>query len=178
MPERFDREDLVRKKVREEEEAEHLATKDAHDLTYELLTEQKGYRPEEIEVDRPCPVSVGELHEDVSVDFIVSIEGRPSLAVKCSMAMESRERHVLAFARVALDDMIPYAVVTDGLSAIVLETAAGRRLGEGLHAIPSRERTLLDMERIPRETLPAIRREREARVLLAFECASCPRGPS
>lgn len=178
MSKSAEREELVRKKVQEEDAREQLATMDARQLVLMFLKEEKGYLDEDIEIDREFIVSVKEgpspIEEAVSVDYVIRLEGIPYMAIKCSMAVESRERHMLAFSRVVDSRQIPYSVVTDGLKALIIDTVSGKVTAEGLENLPSRQEALKDMENMELTECPPVKKEGEKRILLAFECASCP----
>lgn len=165
---------LVAEKIRAEDERETLATKDAREIIGELLT-QKGYLPGDLEIDREFSIRAGGREDTASVDYIVRLEGRRYMAVKCSMALESRERHVLAFGRVVDRYQIPYCVITDGLTARLMDTQSGKTLSEELDAIPSREEALRDIWTLEFRECPPERKAKETRILLAFECAACPK---
>ena len=96
------------------------------------------------------------------------------MVIKCSPgALESRDRHLISFARVVDSYQIPFAVVTDGARARVLHTVSGKLLSEGLDSVPDRARAdemSRAMEPVP---YPAERMEREKRILLAFDSIKC-----
>ena len=90
-------------------------------------------------------------------------------------SLVSRERAAIAAARVINTDYcIPLAVVTNGRDAELLDTRTGKILGYGLDSIPDRnsaEKMLEQLEFSP--PLEAIRRERELRILNAFDVERC-----
>jgi len=176
MSDKSDRERLIREKVRSEDKGEALVTGDAKLLTGQLLAE-RGYLPEEVEVDRKFTVIARGRRESASVDYLIRLRGRPYMAIKCSMALVSRQRHVLAFSRVVDDCIIPYAAVTDGIHAHVMEASTGRVISESLEGIPSREEAMKERQYLKYQECPPERKEKEAMILQAFECASCPSAP-
>jgi len=169
-----ERDKLVREKIAKEDEMEAQATGDSRLITRELL-EKLGYADSEIEVDFPFEVSSGKHSGVCSTDYIIRIDGRRYMAVKCSMALESRERHIISFCRAADTPAIPIAVITDGLTAHVLDTFSGQKVLEGLDNVPGREDALAYLRENPDRTYPPDRAEKERRVLLAFETTLCPR---
>lgn len=176
MSDKSERERLIREKVRSEDEGEALATGDAKLLTGRLLAE-RGYPPGELEVDKEFVVTARGRRETASVDYIIKLRGRPYMAIKCSMALVSRQRHVLAFSRAVDDRIIPYSAVTDGIHAHIMETSTGRVISESLEGIPSREEAMKELQYLKyQECLPE-KKEKEAMILQAFECASCPSAP-
>ncbi len=105
-----------------------------------FLVEEKGWRREQIRVDAPFDLIIEGEPYRAALDLLVSCGGRKVMAVKCCAgSLLSREREILAAARLAADCQIPYSVVSDGRDALVMDTPTGRHLGEGLAAIPSRE---------------------------------------
>lgn len=176
MSDKSERERIIREKVHSEDKSEALATGDAKLLTGRLLAE-RGYPPGEVEVDRKFTVAARGRRETASVDYIITLRGRPYMAIKCSMALVSRQRHVLAFSRVVDDRIIPYCAVTDGIHAHVMETFTGKVISESLDGIPSREEAMKELQYLKYQECPPERREKEAMILQAFECASCPSAP-
>ncbi len=66
--------------------------------------------------------------------------------------MGSREREIIAASRLLESHQIPRSVVSDGKTAIVLDTVSGKKIGEGLDAIPSKneiKEKLSSLELIP-----------------------------
>jgi hypothetical protein len=176
MPGGEDREKLVANKIQAEDEREAQATCDAKELVREVL-KNKGYADDEIEVAPSFTVTSGDRTETVSTDYIIRLEGRRFMAIKCTMAIESRERHAVSFARIVDDTMIPYAAVTDGLRVHIMDTATGAVVAETscVDAFPPREDAMKEFERTEFHPYPPERREKETRVLMAFECVACPK---
>ena len=86
-----------------------------------------------------------------------------------------RERAAIAAARVLVPDYrIPLAVVTNGEDAELLDTRTGKILGYGLNSIPNYTTALEMLEQFAfLPPLDATRRERELRVLNAFDVERC-----
>jgi len=92
-------------------------------------------------------------------------------------SLVSRERAAIAAARVLEKEyQIPYAVVTNGRDAELLDTATGEVLATGMDAIPTRIRAqemLVGCEfRAPAQ---GKKREGEMRILNAFDVQICCR---
>jgi len=104
-----------------------------------FLVEEKGWHREQIRVDAPFDLTIdGEVY-GAALDLLVSCEERKIMAIKCCAgSLLSREREILAAARLAADYQIPCAVVSDGRDALVIDTLTGKHLGEGMAAIPAR----------------------------------------
>jgi hypothetical protein len=90
-------------------------------------------------------------------------------------SLVSRERAAIAAARVINPDyLIPLAVVTNGRDAELLDTTTGKILDYGVHSIPDRdtaEKMLDHLVFLP--PLETARRERELRILNAFDVERC-----
>ena len=130
------------------------------------LVEEKGYRPEELIVDAPIQVEIdGECYRS-TVDLVVRIEDRPVIAVKCAAgSLGSREREIISVARLLDASPLPLAVVSDGATATVLDAPTGKKMGEGLAAIPTRD-ALVELART--EPLPPLAPDRLAKERLIF----------
>jgi hypothetical protein len=173
MPDRAERQKKIMDKVREQEEAEEYLTEAIRRVVLKVLAE-KGYAPDEIETDTKFTVSAGDISETVSTDFIIRLEGRRLVAIKCSSALDSRERHIVALSRVVDSYQIPFSVLTDGMEARVIDTISGRTVSEEMASIPSRQEALGLIGRTEFRPCPPERAEKEKRILLAFQSISCP----
>lgn len=174
MSEELNREKRIREKLLAEEADEHYLREAIRRVILKVLTEEKGYLPEEIETDREFPVSAGDTAEAVRTDYIINLGGRRFMAIKCTVTPDSSERHILAFSRVVHDCIIPFSVVTDGTMARLIDTATGKTLSEGIDSIPPREEALAGMDKTGSVQYPPERMEKEKRILLAFESICCP----
>jgi type I restriction and modification enzyme subunit R-like protein len=158
------------------EDGEEMAAAVRH-IAEQLLGE-KGYEAADIRKNVRFEVTLGSETVRSSVDFVVSLENRNAMVIKCAAgSLDSRERHAVAAARVFDILPVPVAVVMDPMSAVVLDAATGKVIGEGFDAIPTKQQLVTILEK----ELPALspeKREREKRVLLAFDAIQCciPRG--
>lgn len=144
-----------------------------------LLREKKGYAPEEVRQGVAFEVRLGSETAWSSADFLVTLEGRAAMIVKCAAgSLDSRERQAVAAARVIASPPLPVAVVADPVTAEVIDVATGRVTGEGFGAIPTREQLNGIVARTAMQPLDAGRVEKEKRILLAFDAIQCcvPRG--
>ena len=139
-----------------------------------FLLEKKGYSESEIEKNREFEVLIGNEQCKSGTDIIISIDGKRLILIKCSVgALVSRERQAVACARVFESYQIPFAIVTDAIDAIVLDTLTGNVAGEGLAKIPSRNELLELTGKIEFKKLSPERAEKEKRILLAFDSIKC-----
>jgi hypothetical protein len=135
-----------------------------------ILVEQKGFSKEDIEVDVPLNLVVAGKPYNSRVDLVVSAGGRRMMAVKCAAgSLGSREREILAAARLLEDCQIPVSVVTDGRNGVVLDTLSGEKTGEGIDAIPSKEALLEMSEEKEPVAFPEKRVEREKLIFRTYD---------
>lgn len=139
-----------------------------------FLLNNKGYSKNEVEADREFDVEAGNEKCKSKADIVVSIDGKRLMLVKCSIgALVSRERQALACARLMDSYQIPFAVVTDGNHATVMNTLTGEVMSEGLEKIPPRDKLKEMMEKVEFKELSPERLEKEKRILLAFDSIKC-----
>jgi hypothetical protein len=137
-----------------------------------FLVNAKGFAKADIEVDVPIEISVAGQPYCSQIDLIVSVDGGANrfMAFKCAAAsLGSREREILAAARLAGENQIPLSVVSDGITAIVLDTVSGRKLGEGLDAIPSKEQAREQVADLTEQPYPEEKREREGLIFRTYD---------
>lgn len=135
-----------------------------------FLVEEKGYARAEITVDAPIEVEIqGGVYRS-RVDLLVRAEGRILMCIKCAAgSLGSREREIVAAARLLAPYPVPWAVVSDGKTAIVLDTATGKPTAEGLQAIPSRDEARRRMAETPPAPFPEERRLREGLIFRSYD---------
>jgi hypothetical protein len=138
-----------------------------------FLVEEKGFLKEDIAIDVDIELTVaGEAYKS-QVDLVVSIDVGTVrfMAVKCAAgSLGSREREIVAAARL-LDEkyQIPFSVVSDGKTAIVLDTVNGKKVEEGMDAIPSKEEALEKLKSIELQPFPEKRLEREKLIFRSYD---------
>ena len=155
------------------DDGENLATAARKTVEY-LLLEKKGYAREEVRKQVVFDVILGQETAHSSVDFLVTVEGKKAMVIKCaSGSLSSRERQAVAAARLLGSPPVPIAVVADPATAEVLDTMTGKVIGEGFGAIPVRAQILVVMSGKEPKPLSPERIEKEKRILLAFDAIRC-----
>jgi hypothetical protein len=135
-----------------------------------FLVEEKGYSKEDIEVRREILLNVDGHSATSKVDFLMRIHGKVfAIVIFGPGSLVTRERSTVAAGRLVESYVVPFAVVTNGKDAEVLETKSGSVIGGGLEAIPSREEALKKMETLTFEKVPEERLEKEKRILYTFD---------
>jgi hypothetical protein len=155
------------------EDGENLAA-EARKMVEYLLLEKKGYRLEDFLKGAAFEVKLGEETIWSSVDFIVSVDGRKAMIIKCAAgSLDSRQRQAVAAARVIASPPVLVAVVADPENAEVLDVVTGKVIGEGFGAIPVKEQLLRILSETEPKPLSPERIEKEKRILLAFDAIKC-----
>ena len=174
MSEGCDRQKLIEEKIGHAEAKASTGLTLIRQVIRDFLLNEKRYFEEDMEVDRQFEIIQDNSRVLVSVDYILTLGGKRFLVIKCSPgALESRERHIVSFARVVDSYQIPFAVVTDGLHARILNAESGKLVSEGLDSIPSRSQATEILKSTGLRPYPARRMDREKRILLAFEAIKC-----
>ncbi len=135
-----------------------------------LLVEAKGYDRQDIEVDAPIELEMDGAHYQSTADLVIRVHGLRFMVVKCAAgALVSREREVIASARLIADYQVPLAVATDGESAVVWETVSGKCIGEGLEAIPTKAQAVKDFDINGLTPLDEGRRARQKLIFKSYD---------
>jgi hypothetical protein len=64
---------------------------------------------------------------------------------------------------------IPFSIVSDGKTAIVLDTVSGKKTGEGMDTIPSKKEAIEKLESIDLLPFPKDRLEREKLIFRTYD---------
>jgi len=173
------REAKIREILQEElQDGEDLANEARRMIAY-LLKEKKGYDPGDVRKGLAFEVQLDAESGWSSADFLVSIDGRMAMIIKCSAgSLDSRERQAVAAARIIASPPLPVAVVADPVTAEVLDVSSGKVTGEGFGAIPTKDQLRSIIAAKAMQPLDPRRLEKEKRILLAFDAIKCcvPRG--
>ncbi|MGE5172245.1 MAG: type I restriction enzyme HsdR N-terminal domain-containing protein [Betaproteobacteria bacterium] len=154
-------------------DGEEMAAAVRH-IAERLLLGEKGYSQADIRKNFMFEVALDAETVTSFVDFLVSAGDRNAMVIKCAAgSLSSRERHVVAAARVLGSLPVPVAVVMDPMSAVVLDATTGKVLAEGFEAIPTKQQLSAIMAARELKPIAPEKREREKRVLLAFDAIRC-----
>ena len=137
-----------------------------------FLVEEKGYARDTLWVDAPIHTQIGDSPYHAKIDLIVKAgdPAVPFMAFKCCAgSLGSREREIVAAARIFNKRPIPLAVVSDGRDAILLSTATGKPLSYGLAALPSPAEAAQQLVEQPPEAYPEDRLEREKLIFRTYD---------
>ena len=155
------------------EEVPNIGAEENRQAVERFLVEEKGYLKADIAVDVDIELTIAGAPYQSQIDLVVSLdEGCVRFMVfKCAAAsLGSREREIIAAARLLdANYQIPYAVVSDGKSAIVLDTITGKKIEEGMAAIPSKKQAIDTLKSIDLVALPKERLERERLIFRTYD---------
>lgn len=143
-----------------------------------FLVEEKGYGINELQPRLAIETSFNGQSVRSVIEITVCIAGRRVMIIRYGPgSLVTRERPAIAAARI-LDPKyrIPLAVVTNFRDAELLETKTGKVLDTGMNGIPGRDALAVMLARLEFEPfVDAQGREREARILNAFDVEVCCR---
>ena len=153
-------------------EVPNIGAEENRQAVEQFLVEQKGYLKEDIEVDVAINIIAGdELYRSL-VDLVVGTDGGKTriMALKCAAgSLGSREREILAAARLLDKYQIPFSVISDGKTAIVLDTVSGKKVGEGLGAIFSKKEAIEKLKTLELRPFPKDRRKGEGLIFRTYD---------
>lgn len=169
-----ERKELLAKRVETDEFLSKLELTHVQRRVVEFLNSQKGYSNEDIEINSDFKVHIPEASFNARADIVLKINERIFCIIKCAVnSLESWERHSIAFCRVVESNQIPYAIITDGQTARLIDTVKGEMLSEGLDSIPSKDDAMKIIKNITFQAYPEQKAEREKRILYAFNAIKC-----
>ncbi len=143
-----------------------------------MMVEEKGYAKEDLEPRRFVETLFSSQFVCSTIELVVSLEGKRFMIIRYGPgSLVTRERPAIAAARVLEKEyQIPLAVVTNGQDAELLDTITGKVLASGMEAIPDCQQAQdLFPTLVFREGMEAKKRERELRILNAFDVEICCR---
>ena len=148
----------------------NIGAEENRQIVEKLLVNDKGFSKEDIEVDADIALQIGDETYRSQIDLVVSDSGKRFMAIKCvAGSLGSREREILSASRLLETYPLPISVVSDGDTAIVMDTISGEKLGEDLKTIPSKA----DAQRLIRtarhRSLPKSRIEMEKLIFRTYD---------
>ena len=153
-------------------EIPNVGAEENRQMVERFLVNEKGFSKEDIEVDVDIEMTVAGEPYRSQIDLVVSVDGGATrfMAIKCAAAsLGSREREILAASRLLCENPLPFSVVSDGKTAIVLDTVSGIKHGEGLSAIPSKDEVREKLKAMQLRPFPKDKREREKLIFRSYD---------
>ena len=138
------------------------------------LVEGKGYLKEDISLDREIRFDIeGQLVCSL-VDISIGLDSKTLMVFKCaSGSVVSRERQVIAAARLLEDYIIPFAVVTNGVNIELLDTLSEKVIGDGMQFIPTRQELYENSRNLALKSAKKNKLVYEQRILHTYDEISC-----
>lgn len=147
-----------------------IGTEPHRQAVEKILVEEKGYPVENIGVDVPLSLEVGGEPYHTQLDLVVRVDNQPFMVIKCAAgSFESRQKEVVAAARVLGPAPLPYAVVSDGNTAMVYDGVTRKKIGEGMDQILSYEAAKKIMKGFEAEPADAQMLEREKIIFRSYD---------
>lgn len=145
--------------------------------TERYLVESKGYDREDIEVDTAIRLDVGGKNFQATVDLVIRVSGYRFMAIKCAAgSLSSREKEIIAAARLLDDYQIPFSAASDGRSALVWDSLSGDLIGSGLDAIPPKSEAEASFNPGALIPLDDKRRRQQKLIYRTYATQSCATG--
>ncbi len=141
-----------------------------------MMVEDKGYKRKNLQPRRKIESLFTSNFVTSTIELTVSRKNREFMIIRYGPgSLVSRERSAIAAARILNPEYrIPLAVVTNGRDAELLDTRSSKILAHGLESIPDYDAAGELIEKL--QFLPpptAIQKERELRILNAFDLERC-----
>jgi hypothetical protein len=169
------RKKLIEELIKQDEQLETMQLGGIKQKVFEFLIKEKQFKTEEIETDTEFRITLSDSEITVHTDFVVNLSSASFILILCRpTAIESWERYIISFAKVVKDYQIPYAMVTDGENALIIDVLAGKLIGKSLSELFNRGEALNKMKDFKKIPCPANRLEKEKRIVYAFEGIKCP----
>ena len=152
------------------EELENTTYEEIRQALAKLLVEEKGYPRERINSKVKLEYSIDGQVYNRTIDFvIVDNNKRPLLVIVfCSGNVGTYERETACAARLVQGGPAPYALATDTMEFVLIDTQSGNRVRQGMEALPS-WKDLLEMTKdFEVQPLNNEDREKQVRIFHAY----------
>ncbi len=147
----------------------HIGPEASRQIFEKFLVRDKGWAKEDIKVDEKIIVQFKGKDYISKIDLIVFCNEKAFMAITCvAGSIGSYEREILSGARLIFDYQIPFAVSTDARDAIIMDTLSGKKYGQGLNAIPSREKAFEMVKSLEYQPFDENKKEREMIIYRSF----------
>jgi len=138
------------------------------------LVEEKGYCKEDISLEREIRFEIEGREVCSPVDISIGFGGKTLMVFKCaSGSVVSRERQVIAAARLLEDYVIPFAVVTNGVNIELLDTISEKVIGDSMQLIPTRQELIENSGNLTLKYAKKKKLVYEQRILHTYDEISC-----
>jgi hypothetical protein len=151
-------------------EIPNIGAEENRQTVEKFLVEQKNYSPSEIILNADINLQIGLDRYQSQIDMLIRIHDQSVMIIKCvAGSLGSHERETIAAARLFETNQIPVSVVSDGKNALIRDVITGKKMGEGLSMIPSREDAVQLLYKYSPRPIPDDRIEREKLVFRTYD---------
>lgn len=135
-----------------------------------FFIEEKGYPKHSLKPKVPLIFKIDGQDTGRHIDLVAyGDNGSPLvLVIFCAGDVGSFERETVSAARLFPGGPVPIAIATDSIGASILQTATGDCVATGVRSIPTWAEALAVDAKTPRTPLTAERRQKEERILHAY----------
>lgn len=148
----------------------NIGVEEIRQVIERFLVEEKGYMKTDITVDADVAVDIAGSVYKSQLDLLVSVVDRRFMVIKCAAgSLESREKEVLSAARIVAVSQVPYAVASDGKTAVIYDTVSGKKTGETLGQIPTRKNASETLNAVEPVEISEKRREKENLIFRSYD---------
>ncbi|MBU0514379.1 MAG: hypothetical protein KJ621_06355 [Proteobacteria bacterium] len=146
-------------------------TAELFEATRRMLIEIKGFRESDLTTNVPITPDLPQYQgPPFVIDFLINLSGRPAAIVVCAPGWISNlARAATAAARLLAETVIPLSVVTNGDQVEVVDNLTGQVVGYQLADLPDRDQMAARLAKVELRTLSRSRREKEGRIMAAFQ---------
>lgn len=140
-----------------------------------FLLEEKAYHKEDFRIDREISFDLDGQTVVSLVDISIVLDSRTVMVWKCaSGSLVSRERQIMASARLLEDYIVPFAAVTNGADIELLDSLSEKVIGSGFGSMPGREELAKDIKETTFRPVKGKKIVNEQRILYTYDAISCP----
>ncbi|QTA79624.1 Phosphoglycerate mutase [Desulfonema limicola] len=135
-----------------------------------FLIDQQGFDRKDIDVNTCIEFEInGEIYTS-RIDLVIRVNGKRFMCIKCAPgSLGSREREILAASRLLDTFQIPFSAVSDGETSIVFNTVTGKKIGDGMKAIPTKDEAVEQMSGLPLFPISDERRIKEQLIFRSYD---------
>jgi hypothetical protein len=134
------------------------------------LVDKKGFDKKDIEVDAEIRLIIDGADYHSRVDLVVYTGKYRFMAIKSAAgSLDSWEREIVSAARLLDRYQLPISVVSDGKTAVVIDTVSGKKIGQGMQTIPSKEGAKEMMDSAPRLPVSEKRLRKEMLIFRSYD---------
>ncbi len=151
----------------------NIGSEKSRQIFERFLVNKKGWAKKDIKIDQKIIVQFKGKDYVSKIDLIIFAKNRAFMAVtSVAGSIGSYEREIISAARVMFDYQIPFAVSTDAIDAVIMDTVTGKKYGKGLDAIPSKDQAHELLKSIEYQAFDEKKKDREMIIFRSFNMVS------